>query len=93
MFLHVTDVKYLEEYRLHLRFNNGVSKIVDLCNELDGEIFEPLIDVHFFQQVYLNTETGTIEWANGADFAPEFLLEIGEDSAGIHEERDVMVTG
>lgn len=79
MFLHVTKLSYLDDYRLKLAFNNSVVKIVDLYHELDGEIFEPLTDVVFFRQVYLNEETGTIEWPNGADFAPEFLFEIGED--------------
>ncbi len=73
MFLHVTRVKYLEEYNLELTFNDGVTGIVDLKDELWGEIFEPLKDLNLFSEVRLNKDTGTIEWPNGADFAPEFL--------------------
>ena len=79
MFLHVTYLCYLDKYRLHLTFNNQRVKIVDLQNEIEGEIFEPLVELPFFRQVYLNDETGTIEWPNGADFAPEFLFEIGAE--------------
>lgn len=74
MFIHVTDAKYLEDYQLKLTFNNGVIGVVDLEPELYGEIFEPLRDKQLFQQVYLTSRT--IEWPNGADFAPEFLLEL-----------------
>ncbi|MFO7730225.1 MAG: hypothetical protein R6V86_05625 [Spirochaetia bacterium] len=28
-----------------------------------------------------NEETGTAPWPNGADFAPEFLLELGKKQA------------
>jgi len=73
MFTHVTNVKYLKDYKLMLTFNNGVSGIVDLESELYGEIFEPLRDKKLFQQVFLTSRT--IEWPNSADFAPEFLLE------------------
>jgi hypothetical protein len=73
MFIHVIEVEYLDEYKLKLTFNNGVSGIVDLGPELYGEIFEPLRDIKVFQQVVLTSRT--IEWPNGADFAPEFLLE------------------
>jgi hypothetical protein len=75
MFLHVTHVKYLKDYQVRLGFNDGKIKDLDLKDELYGEIFEPLQDVEFFKQVYVNTDTGTIEWPNGADFAPEFLYE------------------
>jgi hypothetical protein len=79
MFLHVTGVIYLEDYRLRLAFNDGVAKDVDLRDELYGAVFEPLKDVEFFKQVSVNPDTNTIEWPNGADFAPEFLYEIGEE--------------
>jgi len=73
MFVHVIAVKYLGDYRLRLRFSNGVEGVVDLEPELYGEVFEPLRDKALFQQVYLTSRT--VEWPNGADFAPEFLLE------------------
>ena len=79
MFLHVTDVRYLEDYKLELSFNDGVIKEVDLKGELYGEVFESLREVEYFKQVVVNEETNTIEWPNGADFAPEFLHEIGKD--------------
>lgn len=78
MFLHVIDVQYIDQYQLRLTFNNQVVKKVDLQNELDGEIFEALKNLEFFQRVAVNSDTNTIEWPNGADFAPEFLFEIGQ---------------
>ncbi len=33
----------------------------------------------YFKKAYRNQETGTLEWPNGADFAPEFLLEVGKN--------------
>lgn len=58
-----------------LSFNNNEQKIVDLKDKLNGEIFEPLKDVEFFKKFKINFNT--IEWENGADFAPEFLYQIG----------------
>ena len=79
MFLHIIEVKPLGEYQLKLWFNNGTVKEIDLREELYGEIFEPLKDLQIFQQVEVNQETQTIEWPNGADFAPEFLFEKGQE--------------
>ena len=73
MFLHVTSVRYLDDYRIWLRFSDGAEGIIDLESELYGEIFEPLRDLALFRQVELTGRT--IEWPNGADFAPEFLRE------------------
>ena len=79
MFLYITKVTYLEKYKLRLTFSNEVIKDVDLKNELYGEVFEPLKDIEMFKRVRVNVNTNTIEWENGADFAPEFLYEIGKE--------------
>ena len=55
-----------------------------LRNHLEGEVFEPLRDPHYFRTVRVHPELDTIVWENGADFSPDFLHEIGEqvDAAG-----------
>lgn len=73
--LKIIDVDYLKDYELLLRFNDGVSKFVDLRPYLTGEVFGELMDLEKFTQYGL-TRT-TIEWENGADLAPEFLYKIG----------------
>ena len=78
MFLHVVEVTCLEGYALRLRFSDGVAKVVDLRDELFGEVFEPLKETSVFHAVTINPNTNTIEWPNGADFAPEFLYRIGK---------------
>lgn len=73
MILHTTEVTPLPGYRLRLRFNNGEAGEVDLSNELDGEVFEPLRDPAQFATATQHPVMKTVAWANGADLAPEFL--------------------
>jgi hypothetical protein len=76
MFLHTTTVAVLPGFRLQLSFNNGVEGVVCLLDELWGEMFEPLKNESVFATAHQNDEMGTVVWANGADFAPEFLFEL-----------------
>lgn len=75
MFIEVTKAEYLDGYRIMLLFNNGEKRIVDLSQSLNGEVFAPLKDISFFKR--FSIKFNTIEWENGADFAPEYLYEIG----------------
>ena len=70
-FLHVIDAKYLDGFKIRLLFNDGVEGVVDLKNELEGNIFEPLKDLKYFETFRI--EGHTLSWSNGADFAPEYL--------------------
>ena len=75
MFIEVTKAEYLDVYRVKLLFNNGETKIADLSQSLNGTVFAPLKDIEFFKRFTI--KFNTIEWENGADFAPEYLYEIG----------------
>ena len=76
MILHTTEVTPLPGYRLSLRFNNGEAGVVDLSGELDGEVFEALREPELFLTAYQHPVMRTVAWKNGADLAPEFLLNL-----------------
>jgi hypothetical protein len=85
--IRVKDAKYISHFRLQLLFeisdfkanrHEYVSKEVDLqayvMSKKDTGIFAPLKNIDFFKHFKLNANT--VEWANGADIAPEKMYEI-----------------
>jgi len=81
MIVHTLEVTPLSGYRLHIRFNTGDYGVIDLADELEGEVFTPLRDPELFATAYQHPVMRTVAWANGADMAPEFLLELLRDQA------------
>jgi len=79
--IRVIEARYVSDYVVRLRFNDGVQGEVDLAGELYGEVFQPLRDKTLFAKVRLHPEIHTIAWPNEADFAPEFLHEQVRKSA------------
>ena len=71
MILEVKEAKYLGDYEIELLFNDGAVKKIDLKDELDGEVFEPLKNKEYFKSFFI--DCGTVSWGNGADIAPEYL--------------------
>ena len=71
----IVAADYAGDYRIRLRFEDGVSGEIDLESVLWGEMFEPLKDKAVFAQFELYPERSTIYWPNDADLAPEFLYE------------------
>ena len=69
----ITHARHTAGHTVWLRFNDGVEGEVDLSDELHGEVFEPLKDTAYFEQLRVHPELRTVVWPNGADFAPEFL--------------------
>ena len=44
----VIEARYLEGYKIWLRFEDGAEGEIDLTGELNGEVFEPLRDQAVF---------------------------------------------
>ncbi len=79
MILNVIKAKHIREYQIQLEFDNGKSVTADLKKTIfedSRKIFQPLRDVNYFKNFKI--KFNTITWDNEADFAPEFLLEIGK---------------
>jgi hypothetical protein len=70
----IVEVRAVGEYRLHLRFEDGVEGEVDISRRIRFEgVFAPLRDHDVFAQVRVHPELGTIFWPNGADLDPDVL--------------------
>lgn len=70
----ITAAQPLENYRLHLRFEDGKEGIVDLSRSLTFQgVFAPLRDPAYFAQVQVDSESGTVTWPNGVDLDPDVL--------------------
>ena len=80
MILNVIKAEYMSGYKVTLSFNTGESVIVDLESSIMNDsrkIFLPLRDKAYFKNFKI--VFNTIAWENEADFAPEFLLELGKE--------------
>lgn len=65
MKLKAVEVKALENYKLHVKFNDGVEGDIDLSGCLDGEVFQCWKIPGVFEKVYIN-ESG-IAWNDNLD--------------------------
>jgi Protein of unknown function (DUF2442) len=72
---HVTEARYLGDYKIWLEFNDGRKGVVDLADDLYGENFEALRDTRRFADFYLDYGLATIAWYHGVDFAPDYLYD------------------
>ena len=74
MLIKVVNARYIKDYEIEFSFSDGLKRIVNLRDQIEGPIFEPLKDINYFKSFTLNR--WTIEWENGADLAPEFLYNL-----------------
>ena len=69
----VTTVQCTCRHTLCVGFDDGAVRTIAFAPVLAGEIYGPLRDLEFFQQVKIDPEAHTLVWLNGADFDPETL--------------------
>jgi hypothetical protein len=70
----IVQVRVLDGYDLHLRFEDGVEGRVDVAGLVAFTgVFAPLRERGYFLKVRVNPDLGTICWPNGADLDPDVL--------------------
>jgi len=69
------EARHVRDFVLWVRFSDGSEEEIDIDDELDGRVFEPLRDPAYFRSFTLHPDLHVLAWPNGADFAPEFLYE------------------
>jgi hypothetical protein len=69
----VISFEPVRPFTLKVVFDDGMTRIIDFQPVLAGEIYGPLQDEKFFNQVEIDPEVHTLVWPNGADFDPATL--------------------
>jgi hypothetical protein len=65
-------VKYLDNFRLEITFDDSKSGVLDCRPFIEkGGVFSVLRDPKVFKKVEINKELGVITWNNEIDIAPE----------------------
>ena len=82
MYLGISDVKPLSDYRLELTFENDEKRIFDVKPYLHLGKLSELTDKNVFNSVRVSFDT--IEWDNGADLDPELLYEESTPADTLH---------
>ncbi|WP_045214490.1 DUF2442 domain-containing protein [Desulfonatronovibrio magnus] len=71
--VYLVEAKYMDNYRVYLKFNTGESGIVDLEDLImNYKAAEPLQDRQKFSEFFLDSWP-TLAWECGFDVAPESL--------------------
>jgi uncharacterized protein DUF2442 len=77
MLIDIVEVKFIRNYLLYLRFENGVEGEVDISQIIPFTgVFSKLRNPNYFSTVHVSKDLGTIVWDNGADLSPSYLYSI-----------------
>ena len=80
MLTEIVSAEPLDNYRLHLSFDDGSQGVVDIAKLIRFEgVFEQLRDENYFRMVRLDPELGTVVWPSGADLDPLVLWSVLTD--------------
>jgi hypothetical protein len=69
----IINVEPLPEFRVRIKFSDGVEGVVDLSNLAGKGIFSKWLDESYFKSVFIDPESHTIAWPGGIDLCPDAL--------------------
>lgn len=74
MLPHISNIEVLNNYRIKLEFNDGITKIVDFQPYIGNDpLTRSLADKEYFKKVKVYDRGRGIYWENGYDFCPDYL--------------------
>ncbi|MBI5400061.1 DUF2442 domain-containing protein [Candidatus Saganbacteria bacterium] len=65
----------LKEYKVNVRFSDGLEGIVDLSDLVGKGVFKSWKDPKQFALVVIDPQTHTLSWPSGIDLCPDSLYE------------------
>jgi Protein of unknown function (DUF2442) len=71
MYWDVVEVNAEPDYRLFVRFKDGLAGLVQLRREELTGVLAPLLEVKFFEQVFI--DSGAVAWPGEIDLAPDAI--------------------
>ena len=81
MYWDVVEAKAEPDYRLFVRFKDGLEGRVQLRTEQLTGALAPLQDVKFFEQVFV--DCGVVAWPGEIDLAPGASVDVGDLSPAL----------
>lgn len=69
----VQSFEIVAPYTLRVQFDDQTEQVINFEPVLSGNLYRPLRDLSFFNQVRIDQEVHTLIWPNGADFDPATL--------------------
>ena len=69
----ITAVEPRPEYRVWIRFEDGLEGELSLAHLVGQGVFAAWKDEIEFRKVFVDEECGTIAWPDGVDLAPDAL--------------------
>ncbi len=73
MLYRIVDVQARPNYRVWVRFEDGVEGEVDLSDLVGRGVFRSWTDPAQFAKVQVDEQSGTLNWPDGLDVAPDAL--------------------
>lgn len=71
----IVECKPQPDYRLWIRFSDGLSGVVDVSYLVGQGVFSAWKSVDFFNKVYIDPKTQTVAWEGDLDLDPYVLRE------------------
>ena len=78
-------VQPLADFRIRIRYSDGVEGVIDLSLNIGKGVFAPLLDLTLFRQVHIG-QFGQIAWSEEIEICPDAAYQeiLSEKGAAAH---------